>query len=75
MTTGVYKITEGFEKVLSDYTETHVKFKPVGNKTTKGAYHLYPTKVDGSVLEFTADRYTPNAHGGISFTSHYNISS
>ncbi len=121
MANGVYKITEDFEKSLSDYTsapyavavdsqsnalflslyyEKHitkvnydtlsipartypsvpceiihagfkVDFQQTKEKTIKGAYRLYPSKVWDSALRFTADMYIKNTHMCVSFTGPY----
>lgn len=123
MANGVYKITEDFEKALSDYTGApyvvtvdnqsnalflslyyeknvaksitseeitipsrtypsvpceiihaglKVKFRPVSEKTLKGAYLLEGSNVWDSALRFTADMYDiPGSHMCVSFTGPY----
>lgn len=48
-----------------------VKWNKVKDKTIKGAYQLYPTKVWDSALRFTGDMYIPNTHMCVSFTGPY----
>ena len=73
---GVYKVTEEFEDKLSKYTGakyvvTVDNASKVKDKTIKGAYQLYPTKVWDSALRFTGDMYIPNTHMCVSFTGPY----
>jgi dTDP-4-amino-4,6-dideoxygalactose transaminase len=121
MANGIYKITEEFEKALSNYTGApytivldnqsnglfltlyyehyiknntteyitipsrtypsvpceiihaglKVKFKPVKEKTLKGAYQLEGSNVWDAALSFTYNMYKPGTHMCISFTGPY----
>jgi dTDP-4-amino-4,6-dideoxygalactose transaminase len=48
-----------------------VKFKPVKEKTIRGAYQLEGSNVWDSALRFTADMYIPGSHMCVSFTGPY----
>ncbi len=48
-----------------------VKFKPVKDKTLKGAYNLEGSNVWDSALSFTADMYKSGQHMCVSFTGPY----
>jgi len=48
-----------------------VNFKPVKNKTLKGAYQLEGSNVWDSALRFTSEMYIPETHMCISFTGPY----
>jgi dTDP-4-amino-4,6-dideoxygalactose transaminase len=48
-----------------------INFKKVKEKTLKGAYQLFPTKVWDSALRFTTGMYMSNTHMCVSFTGPY----